>query len=105
MTSRERVLTALDHRRPDRIPVDFGSTAVTGMHVTVVADLRRHYGLEDRPVKVWEPYQMLGALDEDLMETLSIDVEGIGGRNTLFGFPNENWRDFITPWGQKVLVS
>ena len=105
MTSRERVLTALDHRRPDRIPVDFGSTAVTGMHVTVVADLRRHYGLEDRPVKVWEPYQMLGALDEDLMETLSIDVEGIGGRNTLFGFPNENWREFTTPWGQKVLVS
>lgn len=59
MTSKERVLAALNHRLPDRVPIDFGSTGVTGMHATCVAGLRRHFGLENRPVKVHEPYQML----------------------------------------------
>ena len=105
MNSRERVLAALDHRAADEVPIEFGATAVTGMHVTCVADLRRYYGLEKRPVKVWEPYQMLGWIDDDLRESLGIDVEGVTPRNTLFGFPNENWREFVTPWGETVMVS
>jgi len=105
MTSRERIQAALAHQQPDRVPVEFSATAVTGMHVTCVAALRDHYGLEKRPVKVWEPYQMLGWIDPDLRDALGLDVDGLIGRNTLFGFPNENWRDFTTPWDQDVLVS
>ncbi|MBC7186158.1 MAG: methyltransferase [Calditrichaeota bacterium] len=105
MTSRERVRTALAHRAPDKVPIDFGSTGVTGMHVTCVAALRDYYGLEKRPVKVHEPYQMLGWIDEDLQQVLGIDVEGLYSRTTMFGFPNENWREFRLPWGQVVLVS
>ena len=52
MTSKERVLAALRHQQPDTVPVDFGSTAVTGMHARIVAALRAHYGLEKSPVKV-----------------------------------------------------
>lgn len=105
MTSRERVRAALCHRNPDKVPVDFGSTGVTGMHVTCVENLREYYGLERRPVKVHEPYQMLGWIDEDLQQVLGIDVEGLYARTTMFGFPNENWREFRLPWGQVVLVS
>ena len=50
--SREIVLEALGQREPARLPVDFGATTVTGMHVSVVAALREHFGLEKRPVKV-----------------------------------------------------
>ena len=75
--SRQRVLDALEHKQPDQVPVDFGSTAVTGIHVSCVAALRDHYGLEQRPVKVHEPFQMLGLLDEDLKQALGIDVEGV----------------------------
>ena len=105
MTSRERVQKALNHEAPDRVPVDFGSTAVTGMHVSCVEALRRNYGLEARPVKVHEPYQMLGWIDGDLGEALGLDVDGIYPRTTIFGFPNENWEPFTTPWGQEVLVA
>lgn len=105
MTSRERVRAALDHRSADKVPVDFGSTGVTGMHVTCVENLREYYSLERRPVKVHEPYQMLGWIDEDLQQVLGIDVEGLYARTTMFGFPNENWREFRLPWGQVVLVS
>jgi uroporphyrinogen-III decarboxylase len=105
MTSKERVLAALNHRQPDRVPVDFNGTAVTGMHVNCVIGLREHYGLEKRPVKVHEPYQMLGWIDEDLQRILGIDVEGVWGIETLFGFRNENWKPWRMDNGQEVLVS
>jgi len=105
MTSRERVVTTLHHRQPDAIPVDFGGTAVTGMHVSCVAALRDHYGLEKRPVKVHEPYQMLGFIEEDLKQVLGIDVEGVYAAETLFGFRNENWKPWRMDNGLEVLVS
>lgn len=104
MTSRERVLAAVNHREPDRIPVDFGGTAVTGVHVSCVAGLRDYYGLEKRPVKVHEPYQMLGQIDDDLKEALGIDVEGVFPRKTMFGFANENWKPWRMDGGLEVLV-
>lgn len=105
MTSRERVQTTLAHKNPDRIPVDFGSSTVTGMHVSVVAALREHFGLERRPVRLFAPSSMLGLLDEDLLNALGVDVTGLFPRNTSFGYPNEPWKEYRLPWGQVVLVS
>jgi uroporphyrinogen-III decarboxylase len=105
MTSKERVLAALAHRQPDRVPVDFGSSAVTGIHVTCVAALREYYGLEKRLVKVREPYQMLGLIDEDLEQVLGLDVDGVYARNTMFGFPAEDeWKTWRLWNGLEVLV-
>lgn len=103
MNSRSVVLTSLDHRAGS-LPVDFGGTAVSGIHVSSVAALRKHYGLEERPVKVIEPYQMLGEVDEELKEIIGVDTEAVPGPLTLFGFPNEGWKEWRTPWEQKVLV-
>lgn len=44
MTSKQRVQSALAHRMPDCVPVDFGATSVTGIHCKVVEALRQHYG-------------------------------------------------------------
>jgi hypothetical protein len=93
-SSRERLRTALAHREPDRIPVDFGASAVTGIHVSCVAALRDYYGLEKRPVKVHEPYQMLGWIDGDLRQAMGIDVTGVFSRKNLFGFENTGWREW-----------
>ena len=101
--SRQRVLATLAHREPDRVPIDFGSTAVTGIHVHCIAALRDHYALEKRPVKIHEPYQMLGIIEDDLQQALGLDVEGVFRRKTLFGFPIGDWK----PWnfnGLEVLV-
>ena len=54
-------------------------------------------------MKVHEPFQMLGLLDEDLKQALGIDVEGVFRRKTMFGFENKDWK----PWtfnGLEVLV-
>ncbi len=104
MSSKQRVLTTLAHRAPDRVPIDFGGSAVTGIHVSVVAALRDYYGLERRPVKAFDPGQMLGLLDEDLKLAMGIDVDGLYRRGTRFGFPLENWKPFRMYDGLEILV-
>jgi len=90
--SRQLVLDAMAHRQPSRVPMDFGATAVTGVHVSCVAALREYYGLEKRLVKVHEPYQMLGLIEDDLQQAMEIDTQGLYRRDTMFGFRNENWK-------------
>jgi hypothetical protein len=106
MTSRERVKAALNHRQPDRVPVDFGSTIVTGMHVSVVSRLRKAFGLggaEDR-VKVIEPFQMLGEIDEGLREKLCVDFAPLFHKKNVFGFENKDWKNWTLFDDSMVLV-
>jgi hypothetical protein len=105
MTSQERVAASLHHRTPDKIPIDFGGSAVTGIHYTCVAALREYYGLEKRLIKVHEPYQMLGLIEEDLQQAMGIDVQPVIGPETMFGFTNENWQPFRMDDGMEILVS
>lgn len=105
MESRKRLQASLNHKNPDRVPVDFDGTAVTGMHVTCVAALREYYGLDKRPVKVHEPYQMLGLVEDDLKEAIGVDTVLVNTRNTMFGFPNDNWKEWRLDNGIEVLVS
>ena len=102
-TSRERLANALNHRQPDRIPIDFGGTSVTGVHASCVAALRDYYGLEKRLVRIHEPSQMLGLVDDDLKDAMGVDVTGVFRRGAKWGFPLERWK----PWlfnGLEVLV-
>jgi hypothetical protein len=106
ITPRERVEIALDHREPDRVPLDLGASLVTGMQVSSVYQLRQALGLDKpgTPVKVVEPYQMLGEIAPDLMDALGVDVVGLIDRHTLFGFTNENWKPWTLFDGTPVLV-
>ncbi len=105
MTNKECLIASLNHQQPDRVPVDFGSTAVTGMHVSSVTRLREAIlGEKNYRVKVIEPYQMLGEIDDDLRQALDIDVIGFMPRKTLFGFENIGWKPFTLFDGTEVLV-
>jgi len=106
MNSRERVEAALNHRQPDRVPLDLGASGVTGMHVSSVYLLRQALGLDaaGTPVKVIEPYQMLGEIGYDLIDALGADVVGLGGSKTLFGFENAGWKPWTLFDGTPVMV-
>ena len=106
MTSRERINLALNHQEADRVPLDLGAGPVTGMQVDTVYQLRQALGLDapGTPVKVVEPYQMLGEIKPDLMDALGIDVMGLGKPTTMFGFKNEGWKPWTTFAGTPVLV-
>ena len=106
MESRERVDQALAHRETDRVPLDLGGSAVTGMHVSTVYRLRQALQLDPpgTPVKVIEPFQMLGEIAPDLIEALGVDVVGLIGPKTMFGYPYEEWKPWTTFDGTPVLV-
>ncbi len=106
LTSRERVQLALNHREADRVPLDLGGSGVTGMHVSSVYLLRQALKLDPpgTPVKVVEPYQMLGEIKPDLMAALGVDVVGLGSPRNMFGFRNEGWKPWTLFDGTPVLV-
>lgn len=105
MTSKECFNRTINHQQPDRVVVDFGATSVSGIHVLSVANLRRYFGLEEKPVRVTDPYQMLGEVDNELMDLMGVDVVAARGKNNSFGFYNhEPFKEYKTPWGQVVLV-
>ncbi|MBI4027038.1 MAG: methyltransferase [Verrucomicrobia bacterium] len=105
MTSRERVRAAIRHQQPDRVPLDLGTTPVTGIHVSTYTQLRKALGLGGAPAKVEEPFQMLAQVEPEVADKLGVDTVGLQMPNTLFGFPNVNWKPFRMFDGTDVLVS
>lgn len=107
LSSRERVERALNHQTTDRVPLDLGACGQTGMHVTTVYRLRQALGLDapGTPVKVIEPYQMLGEIKPDLLAAVGGDVVSVGVRQTMFGFLNENWKPWTFHDGTPLLVA
>ena len=104
MTSRERVLRAANHQEPDRVPVDLGGTFVTGIMAQALAQLRRRLGLDDRPVKVIDAWQMLGEVELDLVERFHVDVLPVQPPALTLGLRRENWKPWELPDGTRVLV-
>ncbi len=74
------------------------------MHARSIENLRNYYGLEYRPVRVTRPYQMLGEIEDDLLDIMEVDTLGVRSRNNEYGIENKNWREFKTFWGQVVLL-
>jgi len=106
MTSKEQFDLTVNHRQPGKMVVDFGATNVTGIHAKSIENLRNYYGLEYNPVLISDPYQMLGEIDNELAGILGIDVIAARGRKNIFGFYNRGpHKEYLTPWGQTVLVS
>ncbi len=105
MTSRERVQAALEHREPDRVPVDLGASLVTGIHACAYARLKEALGLSGGQIRVYEPFQMLAEVEESVRRKLGVDVVGITLPQTIFGYKNENWKPFRMFDGTEVLVS
>lgn len=85
MTSRERVLTALGHREPDRIPFDLGSTQVTGISLIAYRNLRRYLDLPEVEPTIPDVIQQLALPDQDVVDRLGVDVAG------LFPLNAHNW--------------
>ncbi len=86
MTSRERLWAAMNHTEPDRIPLDIGSTQVTGIAIIAYRNLRQHLGMPEVDINVCDTIQQLALPDDDLVERWGIDVRG------LFPLNAHNWR-------------
>ena len=106
MTSRERVLKSLNHEEPDRVPLDLGASVLTGMHVSSIYKLRQTMKLDPpgTPIKVLDPYQMLGEVEMDLVDALGVDVVQAPAAATLFGYKLDGWKPWKLFDGTPLLV-
>ncbi|MDY3917561.1 MAG: uroporphyrinogen decarboxylase family protein [Candidatus Limivivens sp.] len=94
MTSRERLIAALNHQQTDRPPIDLGATGQTGISASTLYRLRQALGLEERRIRIIEPGQMLGEVEEDVLKALHCDVVGIWNTGNFYGYKNQDWK----PW-------
>lgn len=96
MNSRERVLTSLNHRQPDRMPIDFGGHRSSGIAAIAYAKLRAALELEPRPIRVYDPIQQLAIIDEDVLDRFHVDTIELGRG---FALADEHWVDWTLPDG------
>jgi hypothetical protein len=102
MTSRERVRKAIHHEQPDRVPVDLGSTLVTGIQASAYARLKKALGITSGVTRVYDPFQMLAEVEESVKKALGVDTFGIQLPTNIFGYRNEDWKKFTMFDGTKV---
>ena len=93
-TSRERVLASIDHREPDRVPIDLGGTIMSGIMAHALDGLRKYLGLSYKKVKVFEIFQMLGEVELDLIERFKIDIMPVQPLVQMFGIKRKDYK----PW-------
>ena len=96
MTSRERILAAIDHREPDRVPIDLGSTPSSGISAIAYTNLKKHLGINQGHTRIYDVVQQLAQPEESILSQLNIDVIDIGRTfNTL----DNDWYDIKTADG------
>jgi uroporphyrinogen decarboxylase len=90
MTSRERVLAALEHREPDKVPIDFGGIH-TSLHSFAHRNLMKFLGLRGPEAKVQEICQQIVYPDKRILELYGADVTGV------YPKPASGWKLEIDP--------
>jgi len=101
MTSRERVLHAIDHRTPDLVPIDFGGHRSSGIMAIAYGRLRDYLGLPKRPVKVYDMVQQLAVIDTDVLDRFGVDTVELGRG---FSTADSDWKEWVLPDGSPCLI-
>ncbi len=102
MNSRERVLMALKHEEPDRIPLDLGSCFVTGIVKNAYLNLTEYLGVETQGVEFYDTVQQLVVADERMLQKFGADVRGVIPNVVRKNPPLQesgNSRSFTDEWG------
>lgn len=96
MTSRERVLTALDHREPDRVPIDLGGHRSSGISAIAYARLKKALGIRTGDIYVYDMIQQLAIVEEEVRDLFNIDVVEMGRG---FHLHESDWKEWVLPDG------
>jgi len=99
MNSRERILAAINHQQPDRVPVDLGSTPSSGISAIACNNLKKHLGYDNIPTRVYDVCQQVAQIDIELVEHFGIDVLDIG---RMFNTADSDWHDVTLSDGSKA---
>ena len=95
MTSRERVMRAINHQQPDRAPIDLGATRQSGISASAYHQLKQRLNLHT-PTRVVDLIQFLAEVEQPILDRFGVDVVGVFRPETNPGLAirRENWK----PW-------
>jgi len=96
MTPRERVLAALNHETPDRVPIDLSGHRSSGIAAIAYRRLRAALDLPERTIRVYDPVQQLAIVDDDVLQQFGVDTIELGRG---FAVEDEHWADWTLPDG------
>ena len=101
MTSRERVLNALNHREADKIPVDCGSMRSTGIMGIAYNRLKKQLGIEGGSTRIYDSVQQLAVPEKWYLEKFVIDVVDLA---RAFADDPEDWQHWTLPDGSPAMM-
>ena len=98
MNPRQRVIAAVHHQEPDRVPIDLGGMRATGIMATAYAALKTHLGITGGDISVYDPGQQLAAVEEPVRAAIGCDVVSLDGGLL------DAWRPYILPDGTPARI-
>ncbi|HOP12182.1 MAG TPA: uroporphyrinogen decarboxylase family protein [Oscillospiraceae bacterium] len=99
MTSRERILTSVEHREPDRVPLDLGSTPSSGISAIAYNNLKKYLNIETGHTRIYDVVQQLAQPEDNLIDKFGVDVLDIG---RAFNTEDGDWYDMHLSDGGKA---
>ena len=101
MTKRERVLRAIQHKEPDKVPIDLGGMRSTGITAVAYSRLKKHLGIEKGGTYVYDVVQQLGQPEQTILDYVESDVVDLG---RAFLTEAGDWKDFRLPDGSPAKI-
>jgi uroporphyrinogen decarboxylase len=74
VTSRERILVALEHREPDRVPVDLGAWPETGIMAVAYSNFKKYLRMEEGSLRVYDLFQQVAQPEEQVLKRIGADA-------------------------------
>lgn len=94
MTSRERIVEAMNHREADRVPIDLGGMRSTGIHAIAYRKLKDHLAVTDRSVRIYDVFQQLALVEESVRERVHSDVVELKRLDGGYGTRIDEWIEY-----------
>lgn len=104
MNSRERLLTALQHQEPDRVPIDLDGMASTGIMAVAYNRLKAYLGLTGGEIKVYDIGQQLAHPEPPVLGRFGVDVLPLPRAPLDFDPAHPSWKPWRLPDGSPALV-
>jgi len=101
MTGRERILTAVAHKEPDRVPRDLGATPSSGISAIAYNKLVKYDGLKCGPAKIYDVVQQVAQPEEEVLDRFRIDCVDVG---RMFNEQPSHWKEFPLADGSIGLI-
>lgn len=90
MNSRERVIASINHKEPDRVPIDLGALPVTGISAIAYHNLKQYLGINSGHIRVYDLMQQLAVPEKKILDLFKVDILDVG---STFNTEDDDWYD------------